>query len=132
MFWKNLRNKKAKRLLQVVFDNSPSLLMQVQSFIDEGVFLDYMTPYNESALRIASMNGRFDVVKLLIENGASKEQLGWSPSFFAIAFEELEDIRASLKSHNDIEYRGSFEITPFLFSIMVGDIEKSRLLVSMG
>ncbi len=65
-----------KSLLQTVYNNSDNLFEEVQKFIDRGENLNRITKYSESALRVASNNGRFDVVKLLLESGADKAQLG--------------------------------------------------------
>jgi len=119
-------------LLQTIYANQTNLAGSVREFIAAGVDLDHITEYSESPLRVASNNGRFDVVKLLIDAGADHDQLGWSPSFFPVAFGKLKDIRASLAKHQDIEARDFWQRTPLLLAIQTGIVDKAELLLELG
>lgn len=121
-----------KNLIRIIYDNEEGLLEEVRTLIAEGVELNRVTKYGESALRVASNNGRFDVVKLLIDSGADRCQLGWSKSFFEVAFGSPSSLEESIKKHGDIENRDFWERTPWLLSIQVGDIEKTALLLELG
>ena len=121
-----------KSFLQTVYNNSDNLFEEVQKFIDRGENLNRITKYSESALRVASNNGRFDVVKLLLESGADKAQLGWSDTFYEVVFGNLNSIKESINNNSDLEHRDFWERTPWLISIQVGDIEKSSILLNLG
>ena len=119
-------------LLQRIYNNDKNLLDQVLEHIANGVKLDNVSKYGESALRVASNNGRFDAVKLLINSGADEQQLGWTPSFHEIVFGTVESLEKSIIEHLDIEARDYWDRTPFLLSIQFGDIEKTSLLLQLG
>ena len=119
-------------LLQAVYDNAPDLPARLQVFVDAGVDLSHVTSHGESALRVASNNGRFDAVRLLLEAGADDRQLEWTPSFHQVAFGDLAGIRASLADHHDLEARDFWRRTPWLLAILSGDIDKVALLLDLG
>lgn len=119
-------------LLQTIYNNNKNLLNQVLEHIANGADLNTVTKYGESALRVASNNGRFEVVKLLIDSGADEQQLGWTPSFYEIVFGTVESLEKFIKEHQDIEERDYWDRTPFLLSIQFGDIEKTSLLLQLG
>lgn len=120
------------KLLQTIYDNSPDLTDEVKTFIARGKNLNVVTKYGESALRVASNNGRFDVVQLLLENGANGKQLEWSPTFYEVAFGDLDSIRKSINTHHDLEARDFWSRTPWLLSLQTGDIHKAALLLENG
>jgi hypothetical protein len=119
-------------LLQTIYANGPDLAASIRDFIATGVDINHVTEYSESPLRVVSNNGRFDVVKLLLDAGADSHQLGWSPSFFHIAFGKPKDIRASLAKHQDIEARDFWQRTPLLLAIQTGIVDKAELLLELG
>ncbi len=121
-----------KSLLQAVDADSPDLIGEVKVFIARGEDLNRISEYGESALRVASNHGRFDVVKLLLAAGADRKQLQWTPSFYAVAYGDLDSIRKSLKTHRDLEARDLWDRTPWLLSLQVGDTDKSALLLECG
>ena len=94
-------------LLQTIYNNTPDLVDEVQSFIVRGEDLNAITEYCESALRVASNNGRFDVIQVLLEAGADSSQLDWSPTFYQVAYGDLESISKSLHDNHDLERRPS-------------------------
>ncbi|MBT3200437.1 MAG: ankyrin repeat domain-containing protein [Phycisphaerales bacterium] len=123
-------NKK-KRLLQTIDDNEIDLLDRVHALIDDGADVSAVTGY-QSPLRAASHNGRFDVVKLLLDSGAEESQLGWSRSFFEVAFGSLASLTESIRKHGDIENRDCWQRTPWLLSVQIGDMGKASCLLNLG
>jgi len=123
---------KQTSLLQTIYNNETDLFEKVRAFVDRGTDLSSVTEYAESPLRVASNNGRFDVVKLLIDSGADKHQLQWTSSFYEVTFGTPSSLRESILMHGDIEHRDFWQRTPWLLSIQVGDIEKAALLLSLG
>lgn len=122
----------SKNLLKTVYNNEKDLLQQVRVFIESGVNLSKTTSYGESPLRVSSNNGRFDVVKALLDSGADSSQLGWTESFYEVAFGTVDSLKNSISKNNDLEERDFWERTPWLLSLLVGDIEKSSLLLELG
>ncbi len=121
-----------KSLLNTIYQNETNLAEQVQVFIDQGADLNSVTEYAESALRVASNNGRFDVVAMLLAAGADKEQLGWTDTVFEVAYGDVLGIRQSLQDRQNLEIGDFWERTPFLFAIQCGDIQKAALLLELG
>ncbi|MFS1525720.1 ankyrin repeat domain-containing protein [Microbulbifer sp. 2304DJ12-6] len=66
---------KQDNLLQTIYNNHESLYEQVKVHLEQGADFNRVTSYGESALRVASNNGRVDVIKLLLEHGADEGQL---------------------------------------------------------
>ena len=119
-------------LLQLIYKNSADLLPKVEAFLDEGHNPNQITKYCESPLRVASNNGRFDVIELLLSRGADESQLGWTSLFHAIAYQSSDTLRELIVTGSDLEHKDFWERTPFLFSILVGDITKTEILVQAG
>jgi len=122
----------APRLLDTIYSNEADLPAQVQAFIARGADVSAVTEYCESPLRVASNNGRFDVVWLLLEAGADATQLAWTPSFYQLVYGTVEEMEASLYEHGDIEARDYWERTPLLMAIQLGDIAKAACLLGLG
>ena len=115
-----------------MYANGSNLTQQVKQLIARGAELNEMTSYGESALRVASNNGRFDVIKLLLDAGAEAEQLQWTPTFFQTVYGTLDEMRESVQENNDLEGRDYWNRTPWLLSILTGSTEKAGLLLELG
>ena len=119
-------------LLQIVNSDPPDLVERVRRFAAEGADLSAMTAYGESALRAASRNGRFQVVRTLLDLGADPLQLEWTESFFEVAFGTNESLEKSVAKHNDLRQRDYWNRTPWLLAVHAGDVEKASLLLRLG
>ncbi len=104
-------------LLQTIYNNEGDLLEKVRVHVESGADLNGVTEYCESALRVASNNGRFKVVKLLLDSGADKSQLGWTNSFYMVAYGTVDGLQNSIAEHDDLEERDCWKRTPLLLSI---------------
>lgn len=122
----------AKSLLSTIYQNSDDLLSEVEVLLDKGAYPNLITKYDESPLRVASNNGRFDVVKLLLSRGADASQLGWTHIFHAIAYGSVDNLEQTITNGCDLEARDFWKRTSLLFSILVGDIRKTALLIEAG
>lgn len=119
-------------LLNTIYQNGKDLLPAVQTLLDQGQDPSVVTKYSESPLRVASNNGRFDVVKLLLSKGADESQLGWTNIFHVIAYGSIKALEEAITSGSDLEARDFWSRTPFLFSILVEDTEKTEMLAKAG
>jgi len=121
-------------LLQTIYNNAPELLLQIEPFIDGGDDLDYVTEYDESPLRVASNNGRFDVVLRLLEAGALDYQLEWTDTVFELVRGSAIGLERKLKETAccELEIKDWWERTPLLIAIQMGDIQKVELLLKHG
>ncbi len=111
---------------------SPQLLPILRLFISRGANLDSISAYNESALRVASSNGRFDAVAMLLAAGADPAPLGWTPLMHAIALGGIEDVQRALQGSPDLAARDYWSRTPWLLSLHTGDVAKAKLLLAAG
>lgn len=110
-----------------------TVISTIDYLLSAGANTFSISKYGESALRVASRLGRFDVVDRLLQAGAPYEQLGWNPLMHAIALGSITDVENLLRqSPGDLECRDWWERTPWLLSLQVGDIVKSQLLLSAG
>ena len=94
-----------KSLLNAIYQNAADLPEQLLTFIARGTDLDATTEHGESALRVASNNGRFDVVAMLLDAGANWYQLEWTNTIQETIFGTHDSIRASVAQHGDLEQR---------------------------
>src|SRR5215813_4048204 len=67
----------------------PRLLELLALLVAHGVDLSGVSSYGESGLRVLSRLGRFDAVRVLLEAGADKRQLEWTPLMEAVALGSL-------------------------------------------
>jgi len=119
-------------LLKTIYANGDNLLIEVRAYLDKGADPSAMTEYGETPLRVASNNGRFDVVKLLLERGADEAQLEWTELFRIIAFGSLAELDDAIRGGADLEVRDRWSRTPFLFALAVGDRDKVKKLIAVG
>jgi ankyrin repeat protein len=110
----------------------PRLLELLTLLVAHGVDLSGVSTYAESGLRVLSRIGRFDAVRLLLEAGADKSQLGWAPLIEAVALGSLADVRIVLESGAALEERDFWSRTAWLVALLMGDIAKATLLRAYG
>lgn len=112
--------------------HDPHLVPLVQLLINRGAKLNTVTDYSESALSVASNNGRFDAIRVLLDAGADAGPLEWTPLMHAIAFGTLNDVETQLKAGADLTARDFWSRTPWLLSLQVGDVAKAQMLLAAG
>lgn len=100
----------------------PRLLELLALLVSHGVDLSGVSRYGESALRVLSRLGRFDAVRLLLDAGADRIQLGWTPLMEAVALGSLADLEAALAKGPALEERDCWSRTPWLIALLTGDI----------
>jgi ankyrin repeat protein len=106
----------------------PRLLELLALLIAHGVNLSGVTVYGESGLRVLSRLGRFDGVRLLLDAGADKSHLEWTPLMEAVALGSLADVQAALGQEAGLEERDWWSRTAWLIAVLTGDIAKARWL----
>ncbi|MFZ6641403.1 ankyrin repeat domain-containing protein [Undibacterium sp. TC4M20W] len=119
-------------LLQTVYKNGTELYDEVRQMIAQGADIDHITEYGESALRVASNNGRFDIVKLLLDAGAAEYQLEWTDVMHEVVFGTNASIRQKISETGNLETVDFWSRTPFLMAVQLGDDQKVLLLLELG
>ncbi|CAA6807388.1 MAG: Ankyrin [uncultured Thiotrichaceae bacterium] len=105
------------------------LIALVKLLIERGAALNGMSRYGETAIGVASRQGRFDVVRLLLDAGADGDYLSWTPIMYAIAFGSVDDVKRCLHDEVDAQFWwDAASRTPWLLSLQLGDITKAELL----
>ncbi len=107
-----------------------NLIPILNLLIERGVEVDGVSSYNESALKIAYRNLRFDAVKLLLDAGAEEKQLQWTHLMEAVAFGSVEEVKILLEEGADIYHIDCWSRNAFFLSLQNGDIEKAKILLS--
>jgi ankyrin repeat protein len=108
------------------------LLDVLRFLIARGVDLDGVTEYQESALRVLSRIGRFDAVRLLLDAGANRALLAWTPLIEAVAIGSLAEVEACIRDGAALEDTDWWSRTAWLVALLVGDLEKAQLLRACG
>lgn len=112
--------------------NKAELIPLLRLLISRGALLNTVSTYSESAIRVASRRGQFDVVRELLQAGADPAPLEWTPFMRTIVLGTVEEVRSELDQYPDLTARDSWERTPWLLSLIVGDVEKAKLLQAAG
>jgi ankyrin repeat protein len=110
----------------------PTLLDLLRLLVSHGVELDGITTFKESGLRVLSRLGRFDAVRLLLDAGADRTQLEWTPLIEAVALGSLADVECLARAGAPLEERDWWERTPWLMALLGGDLMKAKLLREWG
>jgi ankyrin repeat protein len=110
----------------------PRLLELLALLVAHGVNLSGVSAYGESGLRVLSRLGRFDAVRVLLEAGADRRQLGWTPLLEAVALGSLADVQDALRKGAALEERDWWSRTAWLMAVSGGDVAKAKLLRERG
>lgn len=100
----------------------------IELLLAHGVPLNGESEFGESALSVASREGRFDVVQRLLDAGSEGEVLGWDPLHVAIALGTVADLRRELGAGAELVAYDGWNRTPLLLAMQIGDFEKIELL----
>jgi ankyrin repeat protein len=109
-----------------------SLLPLLTFLLEQGADPDIVSSYGESVLSVASNNGRFDAVQILLDHGADPAPLEWTDILRTVALGTIEELGALLEQGASLEDRDRWERTPWLLSLQTGDLNKARLLLAAG
>ncbi|WP_422976908.1 ankyrin repeat domain-containing protein [Undibacterium sp. TC9W] len=119
-------------LLRTIHINSANLLEEVKQIIAQETGPDHIAECEKPAVRVSSYNGRFDVVKLLLDAGAKESELNWTDVMQEVAFGTTASLKQKIEETGDLETADFLSRTPFLIAALLGDIEKARLLLKLG
>jgi ankyrin repeat protein len=120
-------------VIDAVFtDDQTKLIPLLQLLIERGANLNGVTDYAESALRVLSRRGSWDIIQFLLNAGADPTPLGWTPLMHAIALGTCQEVQREIETCADLSTRDSWQRTPWLLSIHTGDIDKTKLLLQAG
>jgi hypothetical protein len=86
----------------------------------------------ESALRELSRQGRFDDVRRLLDAGADKEPLQWTPLIEAVALGSLAEVERRVGDGAPLEATDGWSRTAWLVALLAGDLAKAQRLANLG
>lgn len=108
------------------------LLDLLKLLIANGVELNTVTGYGESALGTLNSLGRFDAVRLLLDAGADPSRLEWTPLIRAVALGSLIDVVKLVENGARLEDKDRGERTAWLVAVQSGDLRKAQFLLASG
>lgn len=76
--------------------------------------------------------GRFDGVALLLDAGADRTHLEWTPLMEAVALGTLADVERALDAGAELDAQDYWSRTAWLLVLLKGDLEKAQLLLDRG
>ncbi len=109
-----------------------TLIPVLTLLIEHGADVNIVSKYSESALRVLSCRGRFDAVEFLLGHGADEKTLAWTDLIRAVALGTYEEFEALLLQCTNLEQRDYWERTPWLVSLLAGDLNKAQRLLTAG
>lgn len=109
-----------------------NLVQVADLLVKNGAQINCETEYGESPLSVASMRGRFDVVKYLLDAGADPSPLEWTPLMKAVALGTSQEVSLLLSDGTAIDGEDSVSRTPVQIAAQVGDARKAALLHEHG
>lgn len=112
--------------------HDPRLLATVELLLRRGAPLGGTSKHGEAALTVASRVGRFEVVGRLLEAGEESGPLRWSLLHRAVALGSASEVERVIIEKPDLEARDCWDRTPWLLSMVVGDLAKVRALAAAG
>jgi len=105
----------------LIVDSAKGLLSKVEEYIRTGVNINGTDSKGNSALMFAANSGKFEIVKLLLENGANPNQRnfveGFTPIFDAIKNGHYDIVKLLIESGADLSVTDNQGNTPLLVSI---------------
>lgn len=121
-------------LLHACFQPSAVLKFGLIEHLHEsGASLDAASEHGEFPLGVCLRFGDLQTLQRLLQLGADSKPLQWSDSHHAVAFGSFAEIeRLSLSAEVINAKNLRFELSPWLLSVIRGDIEIIRLLADQG
>ena len=119
-------------LIDAQFARGGSRLELVRYLLDHGAPVDGVSKHGETALNVAAREVRMAIVRLLIDRGASEDDLGWGALARAVAVGSLAEVEAALRGGEDRTQRDRWRRTPWMLSLEVGDRAKAERLFEAG
>ena len=111
-------------------DAGPLAVLEI--LLKAGADPNVITEYGECPLRIALYTGHFPAVRLLLSYEANRDPAKMTELMWAIAFGSVDEVDAEIRGGGDLSARNHWEMTPWLLSLLTGDVAKAELLLDKG
>ncbi len=122
-------------LLTAVFradDLGDKFITLLQRLLQLGADPNAVSTYGESPLREASRFAQWNAIRFLLDAGADHAPLGWTPLMMAVALGTIDDVERELQAGAALAAQDGMERTPWLLSLVTGDLAKAKRLLVAG
>ena len=89
----------------------------------------HLDPDHRGLLELAYRQGNLVKVGQLVASGADTTELGWTDIFHAIVLGDTNDLKKAIDSGCDLEHKDCLGKTPLMLSAIVGDPDKTAMLI---
>lgn len=122
-------------------DGIPGVMLALRnaSFKVAKVLIDHpqldvnaLTPHDESALMLAALKGRVDLVQTLLKRNADVNKTGWTPLHYAATGGHIAVMEILFDHHAYIDARSPNGTTPLMMAAMYGTPAAVQWLLDAG
>jgi ankyrin repeat protein len=107
-------------------------LETMRLLLHHGVDRNGVTEYGETAIQVVWRFCNVEAVRLLLDAGADKGLLRWTPLIEAVAVGSADEVKTVLATNPSLEERDCWSRTAWLVALRLGDLEKAKLLHDSG
>ncbi|MFN7842137.1 MAG: ankyrin repeat domain-containing protein [Pirellula sp.] len=110
--------------------DSEQLCEMISFLYANGADLNAESDYRESPLSVASLFGRFDAVKCLLDLGAKEHALGWNELMKCMAWGTDSEFQNILNQTVDLAYCDRYKRSAWHLAALGSNIEKAKMLLN--
>jgi hypothetical protein len=104
----------------------------VKAVLDGRPRVDLRNAQGETALMLAALNGRLEVVRQLLERGAEVNHGGWTPLIYAASRNQVEVARLLVKQGAQVNAQATNGTSALMMAVREGHLQMTLLMLELG